>query len=86
MDVMDQYPEEEFLKMDGFDDEIIGVTEDMRLIYSVSLIIARLISEGSTEEDALDHFGYNIVRSLPYMGAKAPILCYDDFLERRIKL
>lgn len=64
-----------FLKADGLDDAIIGVEEKtMVLIYSVSKCLEILQKEMS-EEDALDHFNFNIFGS--YVGEKTPIWCWD---------
>lgn len=80
--IFDRYPEEEFLIADGFDEAVIGVDDStmnapMRLIYSVTKAIEILMAEGLTEEDAWEHFDYNVQGS--YMGEKTPIWCYDDF-------
>jgi len=49
----------------------------MRLIYSVNKCIIILVSEEDlTEEDALEHFHYNVKGS--YVGEKTPIWCTDD--------
>jgi len=56
---------------------IIGVDEkEMRLIYSVSKCI-EILCRDMSEEDALEHFDYNVSGS--YMGDKTPIWCYDIF-------
>ena len=76
--IIEQYYEDEFLKADGFDDDVIGVEEnEMRLIYSVAKCIEILKIE-MTEEDALEHFTYNVSGS--YVGEKTPIWCWDTFV------
>ena len=76
-EILERYQDESFLKADGFDEAIIGVDEkEMRLIYSVSKCIEILCIDMS-EEDALEHFDYNVSGS--YMGDKTPIWCYDIF-------
>tara|TARA_R100000995_G_scaffold66643_1_gene35389 strand:+ start:2245 stop:2487 length:243 start_codon:yes stop_codon:yes gene_type:complete len=76
--IIEQYYEDEFLKADGFDDAVIGVEEnEMRLIYSVAKCIEILKIE-MTEEDALEHFTYNVSGS--YVGEKTPIWCWDTFV------
>jgi len=79
-EITENYPEDEFLLADGLDGAIMGVDESsMRLIYSVSTAIAILINdEGMTEEDAWEHFGYNVQSA--YVGEKTPIWCQDNFL------
>jgi len=75
--IIEKYQDEMFLKADGFDDAIIGVDEtSMRLIYSVSKCI-EILMEDMSQEDALDHFGYNVSGS--YVGEKTPIWCFDNF-------
>jgi hypothetical protein len=75
--LIERFPEEEFLKADGFDDALIGVDElSMRLIYSVSKCIAVLTErDGLTEEEAWEYFEFN-VRGV-WVGDKTPIWCTD---------
>ena len=77
--IMEQNPEGEFLKADGLDEAIIGYDDQTgRLIYSMSKIIDILIiDDGMTEEDALEHYYYNIHGG--YLGEKTPIWCCDYF-------
>jgi uncharacterized protein YllA (UPF0747 family) len=80
-EILEYYPDETFLKADGFDDAVIGVeiAEPMRLIYSVKKVIETLITEDEMSlEDALEHFEYNIRGS--YVGEQTPIWC-DDMYE-----
>lgn len=77
--IVENYYDEEILKADGFDDAVIGIEPgSMRLIYSVSKCIDILIEEGMTQEDAIEHFDFNVSGS--YVGEKTPIWCYDMFL------
>ena len=71
------FPDAEFLVADGFDNAIIGVDETtMRLIYSVTKCLQILMEQGLSEEDAVEHFEYNVSGS--YMGKRTPIWCYDN--------
>lgn len=75
--IIDNFEGEEILVADGFDSAIIGIDEtSMRLIYSVSKCIDILISEGMTEDEAREHFNYNVSGS--YVGEKTPIWCNDE--------
>ena len=77
--IVEYYYDEEILKADGFDDAVIGIEPgSMRLIYSVTRCIEILIEEGMTQEDAIEHFDFNVAGS--YVGEKTPIWCYDMFL------
>lgn len=76
-EILEWFPDEEFLKADGFDDAIIGVDDNsMRLIYSVSKCIEILVAQGMPEEDAVEYFHYNTKGA--WMGDKTPIWCTDD--------
>jgi hypothetical protein len=73
--IIEQYGEETFLKVDGFDQAVLGVEENtMRLIYSVKKCI-EILTEDMSEEDALEYFSYNVLGS--YVGEKTPIWCQD---------
>lgn len=77
-EILENYPDDSFLKADGFDDAVIGLDEhSMRLVYSVSKCIAILRTEGMTEEDALEHFSFNV--SGAYVGDQTPIWCNDSY-------
>ena len=61
----------------SYDDALIGVTEDNRAVYDYNKMVDWLVeTEGFTEEDAIEWIDYNTIRSLPYMGEKAPIIMY----------
>ena len=80
-EIIEYYPDETFLKADGFDSAVIGVEigEPMRLIYSVTKIIEILITEDEMSmEDALEHFEFNIRGS--YVGEQTPIWCDDMYM------
>ncbi len=70
--------DERLLKAEGFDDAVIGVdTNSSRLIYSISKCIEILIADGMSEEEAQEHFSYNVSGS--YVGENTPIWCEDKF-------
>jgi hypothetical protein len=77
--IIEQNPEDTFLKADGLDEAIIGYDDQTgRLIYSMTKIINILIEDdGMTEEDALEHYYYNIHGG--YVGEQTPIWCNDYF-------
>lgn len=76
--IIDRYPDESFLKADGFDEALIGVdVKSMRLIYSVSKCI-EILCRDMDELEAIEYFDYNV--SGAYMGEKTPIWC-DDITE-----
>ena len=67
------------LFMDGLDGAIIGITVSLHatsglsvVVYDEDLIIQELTAEDMSEEDAWDHYGFNIQRC--YVGENTPII------------
>jgi hypothetical protein len=66
------YPEDGYIKADGFDAAIVGVSSTGCLVYSTDTIIEILMSRNNwTNQDASDYFFYNIEGS--YFGERTPI-------------
>lgn len=75
--ILDAYPDEEFLTMDGFDACVIGLDERrMLLIYSADKILKSL-RDDMDQEGALEFFEFNIKGA--YMGPNTPIIMESDF-------
>jgi hypothetical protein len=72
-EILENYPEEEFLKADGFDDAIIGFEfNTMRLVYDKNKMIHILIeNDGMDYEDAVEYLEFNTWCA--YFGEKTPI-------------
>lgn len=65
------------LKNYGYDDALIGISEDNRAVYDFNKMVEWLMrEEGWTETDAIEWIEYNTIRALPYAGASAPIIVY----------
>jgi len=80
-EILNNFPDETFTIIDGFDDAIIGVdaySEPIRLVYSINDIVDCLMKEGMSDEEAIDYYEYNTARAVPYMP-NSPILIYTDF-------
>ena len=60
-----------------YDEAIIGVSHDGRVIYDMDLMVEHLmVHDGMTEMDAVDFIDYNTARSIPYAGECDPIIMY----------
>jgi hypothetical protein len=72
-EILDTYPEEQFLKADGFDSAVIGVDPiTMRLIYDRNLMVEILTEEEEMEEiDAIEYLEFNTWNT--YFGEQTPI-------------
>jgi hypothetical protein len=68
--IFDEYPEEGLLKVDGFNDAIIGVSSDIRIVYSLDKII-EILQKDMTEDEAVEFFYFNIESA--YVGEKTPL-------------
>lgn len=80
-EIIETFPDETFIKMDGFDDAIVGAhygDDGLSLVYSISNMIECLVRDGMTEDEAIEYFEYNVAPSVPYVE-NAPILIYTDF-------
>jgi hypothetical protein len=74
-----ELPEEALiLDNSSFDNSIIGITYDNRLVYSYEKMIEEFMLDNDCEEmDAIEWIDFNVIRSLPYFGEKAPIVMFD---------
>lgn len=60
-----------------YDDAIIGVSHDDRVVYDYDKMLEHLMShEDMTVEEAADFISYDTIRSLSYAGPEAPIVMF----------
>lgn len=65
-----------------FDDAIIGVSHDGRIIYDYDKMIESLMKEQQwTYEDAMEWIDYNTIRTIPYMPNGPVILMSFDYMK-----
>ena len=61
----------------AYDNSIIGVTLDGRVIYGYESMVKELMhDEGWDELTAIEWIEYNTIRALPYCGGKAHLVVY----------
>ena len=72
-EIIEMFPEEEFLKADGFDSAIVGVEPNsMRLVYNRDKMIGILMTDEEMNEiDAIEYLEFNTWNA--YVGEKTPI-------------
>jgi hypothetical protein len=76
--IVEKYPNELFLKADGFDDAVIGFEVNTgRLVYSIPVCLKILMNEGLDEQVAFDYFNDNILDADE--GYLTPIFIDDNF-------
>ena len=70
--MIELWPDEEFLIADGYDDAIIGLDDASgKLVYDVDKIIRILMKGGMSYDEASEFYDYNILNS--YVGEKTPL-------------
>jgi hypothetical protein len=71
--IIEMYPDLEFLQADGFDDAVIGVdTKEMRLVYDMEKMVDILAARDEmTFEEALEYLDFNTFCA--YVGEKTPL-------------
>ncbi len=61
----------------SFDQSIVGVTTDGRVVYDYEKMILELMKDDDiTEEEAIEWIEYNTIRAIPYAGDMAPIIAH----------
>ena len=61
----------------NYDEAIIGVSHDDRVIYDYDKMLAYLTDkENMSVEEAADFISYDTIRSLSYRGPEAPIVMF----------
>lgn len=75
----------DILKIDGFDNAIIGVQEGIqpRLVYDLWKIVD-VLTEDMSEEDALDYIAFNITGA--YVGESTPVIVDTEKTLEQIKM
>jgi len=64
-----------------YDDAIIGVSHDDRVIYSFEKMVQHLVDkDGMSDEEAIEFIEYNTIRAIPYFGQNAPIVLMNEFM------
>lgn len=79
--ILSEYPDyaEDILLADGFDEAFLGIIQgagqEPKACYDRDKCIEILMKEGSSEEDAVEHFEYNIINS--YVGLYSPVFLFS---------
>lgn len=80
--------EDQTMMANGFEQAIIGLDTSgdvFRVVYNIDAIVSILMERDEiTEEDALEHFSYNIQGG--YVGEGTPIYVYGGGHERVLEL
>jgi len=77
-EIINNFPEQEFLFVDDMDDAIIGLSTKFLVVYSADKCIEILMKD-MFEIEAIEYFEFNIEGA--YMGEKTPIYVYDKLFD-----
>ena len=70
--ILKEVPDDGYLKVDGFDNALIGISSNGALVYSIDKIVEILMKRNNwSSNDAYSYFLYSI--SATYVGDKKPI-------------
>jgi hypothetical protein len=69
--ILDEYPDDGLITLEGFDDALIGVWSEGRLVYSIDKIIEILMAQDMSEQEAIAFYEFNI--ECAYVGERTPI-------------
>ena len=74
-------PDSIMLDNESYDNSIIGVTFDDRVIYSYERMVEEYMHDNEcSEEDAVDWIEYNTMRALPYLPTPRPMIVYEGVM------
>ena len=74
-ELLDAYPEQEFLKADGYDDCVIGLYED-RLVYSMTKMVRETMLVADIDEREAREFLESSIWN-GYVGELTPVFVDD---------
>lgn len=66
--------------LDNYDfaDAFVGMSDEGRAVYDYDKMVHWLMDEEEFSEiEAVDWIDYNVLRALPYMGNKTPVILYN---------
>ena len=69
--------DEEVLIFDNYLPAFIGITIKSRAVYDYSKMIEYLLDEGLTLNEAKDRLENDTIKSIGYMGDRAPIIIFS---------
>ena len=66
-----------FFTGDNYATAILGYTEDGNLVYSYDSMVDWLMDNNDMDDiSAREWIDYNVIRTIPYMGEKKPVIVY----------
>ena len=85
--IAEEHEEAVVFNVPSYDNAIVGLSDDGRLIYDYDLMIKELTNDTAlTEDEAIQYIDYNTIRTLPYIEEQVrPIILYNSNIIKEIK-
>ena len=85
--IAEEHEEAVVFNVPSYDNAIVGLSDDGRIIYDYDLMIKELTNDTAlTEDEAIQYIDYNTIRTLPYIEeAVRPIILYGSTIIKEIK-
>lgn len=85
--ISEEHEEAVVFNVPSYDNAIVGLSDDGRIIYDYDLMIKELTNDTAlTEDEAIQYIDYNTIRTLPYIEEQVrPIILYNSNIIKEIK-
>ena len=85
--IAEEHEEAVVFNVPSYDNAIVGLSDEGRVIYDYDLMIKELTEETAlTEDEAIQYIDYNTIRTLPYIEEQVrPIILYNSAIMKEIK-
>ena len=85
--IADEHKDAVVFNVPSYDNAIVGLSDDGRVIYDYDLMIKELTNDTAlTEDEAIQYIDYNTHRTLRYIEEHVrPIILYDSNIIKEIK-
>lgn len=85
--IAEEHEEAVIFNVPNYDNAIVGISDDGRVIYDYELMIKELTNDTAlTEDEAIQFIDYNTIRTLPYIEENVrPVILYNSTIIKEIK-
>lgn len=75
--IVDSDEIEKAVTISGFDDAIVGVTEDYRLVYDYDkMVLCLMLHEDMDEDEAIEYLDHSVLTTYKLYGENHPVIVY----------
>ena len=85
--IAEEHEEAVVFNIPNYDNAIVGLSDDGRIIYDYELMIKELTNDTAlTEEEAIQFIDYNTIQTLPHIEEQVrPIILFNSNIVKEIK-